>query len=286
MRGLAIGVLLAACGGSGSGGDDGGGGGPLTQDELTTGCVLFAACDGGDGINDCFTDIAPILQPDVFRCIIAAGSDCVASRACIGMTLEASPTCTPGSHCEGNTVVDCGDGVQVTFECGSPFTTGPNCIVNGAGRADCGAATCTTESQACDGTHAQLCDLGANILEDVDCASVDMDCISGTCTSPGGGGACVDGTPPGCAGPAIERCNNGVTALLDCPSRIAGSNCVAITAPFADAYCGFGTACQPDKGTETCTGNTVNFCAAGVAGAVDCTTLGFTQCLNGTCLSL
>jgi len=52
------------------------------------------------------------------------------------------------------------------------------------------------------------------------------------------------------------------------------------------ADCGYDTACVPEKGAETCTGNTVNFCAAGVAGNVDCISLGFTQCLIGRCVTL
>ena len=281
MRGIVIAVLLAACGGSGSGG--GGGGEPLTQDELVTGCVLFGSCIGGDGINDCFTDVAPIVPVDAWRCMIAAGSDCTASRACFGFSVATVTSCT--ERCDGDTTVQCDGNVELRTTCGSPFAPGPHCSLTNFGQPECNGGTCTDPSHACDGTVAQLCDTDTGTLEVADCADFALDCVNGACTAPGGGGTCVDGTPSACSGTAIQRCESGTTALFDCPSRVIGSTCIAGTAT-SDTYCGYDTACVPEKGTETCTGTTVNFCAAGVAGNVDCTSLGFTQCLNGRCLTL
>jgi len=282
MRGIVIAVLLGACSGGGKGG--GGGGPALTQDELTQGCVLFGACIGGDGINDCFTDVAPLLSANVWRCIIAAGSDCTASRACIGFAFEVVSVCT--ERCDGNTVVECDGNAEFRGDCSGPLGTGSTCFIDNFGRPACGVATCTAESHTCDGTVAQECDADAGLLGEIDCADRNLECANGVCTSPGGGAACTAGTATHCSGAAVESCSNSVAALYDCPTHITGSTCVAITTPFADAYCGFGTACVPDKGTETCTGNTINFCAAGVPGSVDCTSLGFTQCLNGRCVTL
>lgn len=281
MRGTVIAVVLAACGGSGGGG--GGGGPPLTQDELVTGCVLFGSCIGGDGINDCFSDIAPGVPADAWRCMIAAGSDCTASRACLGLSFATVATCT--ERCDGDTSVQCDGNAEVRIACGSPFTAGPHCQLDNLGRAACGGGACTDPTRACDGTVAQSCDTDAGLLEVVDCADLSLECANGTCTSPGGGGTCVDGTPSQCSGTAIERCDGGTTSLLDCPARFVGSTCIAATAT-SDTYCGYDTACVPEKGTESCTGNTVTFCAAGVPGNVDCTSLGFTQCLGGRCVTL
>jgi hypothetical protein len=56
------------------------------------------------------------------------------------------------------------------------------------------------------------------------------------------------------------------------------------TSTTSQPYCGFGNACYPEKGTETCSGNSVVFCAAGMSAMLDCTTLGFTGCVAGHCL--
>jgi hypothetical protein len=277
MRGIVIVVLLGACGGGGKGG----GGGALTQDELTNACVLFGSCIGGDGVNDCFTDIVPALPPSAMRCIIAAGNDCVASRACLGFTFSMVTSCT--ERCDGNTIVECeGSTIEFRGDCDSPLSTGPTCFIGNFGRPECGVSTCTVESRTCAGSVAQECDVDTGILGELDCGERNLECANGVCTSPGGGGACTDGTPTHCTGAAIESCSNGTTELFDCPSLISGSTCIAGIEPF----CGYGTACVPTKGAETCTGNTLNFCAAGVVGSVDCTSLGFTQCLNGQCVTL
>jgi hypothetical protein len=275
MRGIVIGVLLAACGGSGSG--------PLTREEATTACVLLDSCTGGDGINDCFTDLLPQLAPAVWRCVIAAGSDCAASRECVGISFARATQCVPA--CEGDVVLTCGAGFARREHCDGPFSTGASCLIDNFGFPTCATGVCTTASQTCDGSLARVCDAGAGIVRETDCAVTGRQCISGVCTSLGGGGACTDG-PRHCAGTAVETCELGIAAQVDCPNVVLGSSCTPITAPFLDAYCGYDTACTPQKGTETCTGSTVNFCAAGVPAAVDCTALGFAQCIGGHCFTL
>src|SRR5215212_812246 len=104
-RWIGVVAVLAACGGSSSGG---GGGPPATQEEIADACVVAGSCGAaGDGINDCFTDLVPLLTPDEIRCLVRARADCVAARACVGLQVELAPGCTPGRVCAGNKLVEC-----------------------------------------------------------------------------------------------------------------------------------------------------------------------------------
>ncbi len=277
MRGIVVCVLVVlGCGGGGGGGD---GGATFTQEQATDACVSLTGCLGADGLNDCFTDILTSFAPATVRCLAAARSDCAAVSTCLGATITAAPACTPGTRCDGNNLVECVDGVQATTACGNVETTGPSCVTSTTGRGACGVTTCTTDSQTCNGSVLEVCQASQGILKERDCADFGLDCISGVCTSPGGGGACTQ-TTVHCNGTAIEDCTNGVTALLDCPSRVPGSTCYANA---TDAYCGFGDECFPTKGAETCNGTSITFCANGITTTLDCTSFGFTRCSFGRC---
>jgi hypothetical protein len=271
---IILAVLAAACSGRG-------GGPPLRKDELIKACVLYAGCIGG-GVDDCLGGTALRFAPDVWRCVIAAGSDCTASRACFGATVTTVTSCESG--CDGDATVQCaGTTVEDKIECGSPFAnTGPKCFIDHLGNADCGAGVCTTSEQICDGDVAQSCNEGNGVLHRIDCDALGLTCAGGVCTSPGGGGACRD-DPTHCVGSALELCDFATFVRYDCPSRFVGADCFETA---AGAQCGYGPACDADGRTATCNGTTVSFCAAGISGSVDCTSLGFEQCQFGRCVSL
>ena len=289
-------AILVACGSSPSGGDDDPGddaavvGMPLTPDEAARACVYFGGCLG-DGINDCFTDAMPFWSPAEARCVLAAGADCTAVRACFGMTIVIDPACTTRTTtCDGANLVTCSDGVRSTVSCpdASPVAqvgTGPNCVPTTTGSALCGVASCSTGSASCSGSVASSCVVDKGVQMSLDCATYGQSCVDGLCTAPGGGGACASGTLARCDGTAIVRCSGGIERRTDCSTIVAGASCQSGTATDPELYCGASAACYPTKDAETCSGNTVTFCSGGEITSLDCTALGFTRCFSGGCVT-
>ena len=178
-------------------------------------------------------------------------------------------------------------GERATISCpdASPLLragTGSTCVPTATG-ALCGDATCSAASATCNGSVASSCYTDKGVTLSLDCADYSQSCVTGGCTAAGGGGACAAGGLPRCDGAAIVRCSGGVELRTDCATRAVGSSCYAGNATAPEPYCGFGTACFPTKGAETCSGTSVTFCNAGASATVDCAALGFSTCLSGHC---
>ncbi|HEY5945770.1 MAG TPA: hypothetical protein VIV40_09775 [Kofleriaceae bacterium] len=279
-------IAVVACGSSSSDGQGDANVPPaLTPDEAANACVLYGGCMG-DGINDCYTDAMPYWTTAEARCVLAAGSDCAAVRACFGLTIVADASCTTRTiTCDGSNLVTCADGARSTVACptASPVIgvgAGSTCVPTSTG-ALCGDATCSAASATCTGSVASSCLTTKGVSMSIDCADYAQQCVGGACTAAGGGATCAAGTLPRCDGSLIVRCSGGVEVTTDC--KTIGRD--AICYPGTEPYCGFGDACYPTKGTETCNGNSVTFCAAGVTASVDCTSLGYTRCFGGRCVA-
>ena len=247
----------------------------------------------GDGINDCYTDAMPHWSTTEARCVLAAAGNCTAVRACFGMTAAIDSSCSSTRFvtCDGNNLVTCGDGVRSTVSCPDASLllgvgAGATCIMTSALDALCGDAACTVDSASCDGSVAKACIASEGVAVSIDCARYGQTCTSGGCTAAGGGGACASGTLPSCSGTAITRCRGGVELRSDCAALVSGGSCFPGITNNPDPYCGVANTCYPVKGTETCSGNAVTFCAAGTPATIECTTLGFTRCFGGKCTSL
>jgi hypothetical protein len=293
---LCMGVVACGSPSSGDDGDDAGGGidasvtapNPLTPDEAAKACVVFGSCMG-DGINDCYTDAAPYWTTSEARCVLSAGASCNAVRACFGMVAVADPSCTTSSYtCDGTNLVGCGGGVRSTIACPDASLllrvgSGSTCVPTSTGGALCGDTTCSAASATCTGSVASSCVTNRGVQMSTDCSDYAQSCVSGVCTSNGGGGACTAGTLPTCDGAAIVRCSGGIEVRTDCAAREVGAMCHLGPTTSPEPYCGPGDACYPTKGAETCTGTSVSYCAGGVVATADCTTLGFSQCLGGKC---
>jgi hypothetical protein len=263
---------------------------PITADEAGAACVIFGSCMG-DGVNDCFTDAMPFWTTAEARCVLAAAGDCTAVRSCFGFSAAADAACsaTRSIYCDGDNLVMCGDGVRSSVSCPDAglvlgVGTGATCVQTATG-ALCGDASCSAPSATCDGAVAKVCNTEKGVLLSVDCAPFGQSCINGACTSSGGGGTCVTGTPASCDGAALVQCSGGVELRTDCSGIVADASCFPSPDGRSEPYCGLGNACYPLKGAETCNGNAVTFCAAGVTATIDCTTLGFTRCIAGHCSS-
>ena len=285
-------VVLAACGSSatepGDGAVDATQAPALSADEAAKACAVYGSCMG-DGINDCYTDAMPYWAISEARCALAATGDCAAVRACFGMMVVADASCTTRvTSCDGTNLVTCGSGVRSTVACPKASLvlgvgSGPTCVPASNGSALCGTQACSAASASCAGSVATSCNLTKGVEHSLDCAVRGQSCLNGACTASGGGAACTAGTLPRCEGALIVHCSSGTELTTDCGTIAAAATCHVGTATTElEPYCG-GAACYPTKGSETCNGNAVAFCAGGTTASIDCTTLGFSSCVGGKC---
>lgn len=280
----------AGANGDDGGGGDGGGQEQVTRDDAIRTCVFLGGC-AGDGTADCFDDILPLLTADHIACVLEAGTDCDAARACLGILgVEPDPDCVPS--CDGDIMVDCGDGLRASYDCRAYFELpGQTCVVGNFGP-ECGAGTCEQEGSSCDGAAVVTCDVDRGVLERGDCARFGLTCAEGA-----GGARCSDGSDTTCSGDSescdgdsLVRCSEGYEVALDCGVTVDGRSCYQTAE--TGTFCGFGDACEPltAKGEETCDGTVITFCAGGAIESIDCADLGFTGCREslggGACSNL
>lgn len=168
-----------------------------------------------------------------------------------------------------------GDGINDCYTDAMPFWTTSEARCTLAAGGDCAAvracfgmtavidASCTTRVTSCDGANLVIC--GSGVRSTIACpkASLLLGAGSGPTCVPASNGSALCGT---------QACS---TASATCHVGTASSE--------LEPYCGGGAACYPTKGSETCTGNAVAFCAAGTTATIDCTTLGFSSCVGGKC---
>ncbi len=226
-------------------------------------------------------------RPDVFglqstemACVRAAGADCVAVRACLGITIAEDATCTTGAAaCEGSVAVTCAPGVA-----GTPIRIRTDCAHDGrlcvAGA--CSAPSCTSAAH-CDGdVLVTTCPEGERREE----------CPPGTaCT--GTPAACV-ATGPACSGDVCEgetlvscsRDDGHVRAMFACDAY--GARCVVESGAGA---CGAtATECMPGGFSPTppeCEGALLRYCGLdGRFRTFACVAHGFEGCISGSASAL
>lgn len=282
-------LVVAGCGSSsgadpdaGAQGDgsliDGGAEEQASREDAVRACLFLGGC-AGDGVADCFTDLLPALSPTTIACVLDAGTDCAAVRACLGfLGVEVDPECTPS--CDGDILVSCGDGARSTLDCNAYFEMpGTTCLIGNFGP-ECGAGTCDQEESMCDGDAVLLCDVDRGVYERGDCGHLGLSCVED-----GGAARCSDGRdvacsgePDRCDGDSLVRCSSEQEVAIDCGFLVDSRSCYQTET--AGAFCGFGDTCDPQnaKGEETCDGTVITFCAGGAVESIDCAELGFTGC--------
>ena len=291
-------LILVACGGGKTAHPDaardaagdavidgtGSAGNPLTADQIEKACVAVYSCDfqalGGKTVNDCMTKLsdgdtlASYYRPDQIRCLAAAGSDCTAALACIGMSIGSAGSCSDITACNGSVFHSCQGGRSFDTQCagGLYFTSDTTCLATG-GTHTCGLATCTQTSTTCDGTRLVHCN---GSLETVfDCGPYGMTC-DGSPSCVGAGAAC---SAASCQGTSWVRCEGGHEARVDCAAALQGGTCVDAT-----TGCGFAATCA-DSSPATCNGNVLTACVLGTPMTLDCVAAGYQGCSAGECVS-
>jgi hypothetical protein len=219
--------------------------------------------------------VVSIYRPDQIRCLVEAGADCAAARACLGYTV--GPCSPDGDRCEGDNLVECSHGTGLTLDCrgGLWFTDDTTCVP--ASSVGCGLATCTDGTPSrCDGTRAVSCRSG--VLQAFDCAQAGLTCtIDGDAVGCAGTGAAC--TASRCDGTTAVLCGGGHEQRYACAAMFDGGTCLDYGREGVS--CGFGPDCG---GTATCDGNVATLCVLGAQVSVDCVAAGFRSCALGSCI--
>jgi hypothetical protein len=222
---------------------------------------------------------APALSARQLRCIVDAGGDCDAVRACLGVTLEVVSTCaSTASRCDGTTRVFC-TAPEISSE--PPLVIREDCAAIGrmcamdGDRAVCATARCTSPDLTvrCDGDHLASC---SNGLER------DSDCRAGTTCSAAAGGCVGAGetcTADVCEGSVFVPCdssNHRTSTRIDCAAF--GYHCMEFPS-LSTAGCAPPDAgeCHPES--ASCDGDVLRYCAADRTWhTFDCVAHGYAAC--------
>jgi hypothetical protein len=284
MRGAWLALVIVGCGGKPAAAPDGAQPTQLTLDEIGRACESASACIANSvTLLSCMSNLDKLDSPvsihrsHQVRCLAAAGADCDAAAACIGV---ATATCQANDYrCEGDTYVFCRvfSGIATNCRGGLWYSDDSTCVERSGSHPDCGQGTCAPDTpQSCRGTRMVRCFAG--VRSEIDCAQIGMTCLldGGVATCGGSGAAC---TASRCDGDRLIRCQGGHEAIYDCAAMLRGGSCVA---GGPDGFsCGFGRDCG---NTATCAGATAQLCVLGGQASVNCLAEGFTSCVNGGCL--
>jgi hypothetical protein len=260
---------------------------PLTREEIAHACVNAFACLAppidGPTLPNCLRHLddgdrlVSMYRPEQIRCLVAAGADCVAARACVGYTY--GPCAPDGDHCEGDRLVQCSRGAGLSLDCrhGLWYTGDTTCV---AGRlVECGISACAPDTPYhCEGSRVMHCIDG--VLDVQDCAAVDANCVD-----EGGFATCVakttecTETAARCEGTNLIRCGGGRELRYACAEMFDGGMC--LNEGRDGASCAFGPSCGD---SATCAGNVTQLCVLGAQVSIDCIASGFGGCDLGSCL--
>ena len=218
----------------------------------------------------------------VQTCIVAAGSDCAAARAC---TWDAShpSLCAIGAspRCDGTVALTC-DGMTTTTSQTDCALAGEVCVAS-ATAARCALATCDAPGGVgfCDGTIAVGSCARPFLRDGVDCAPLAADCVvepgpadAGAATCRGRGGGCI---VPTCEGAELLDCLDGRSAARPCPD---GERCFPAAGVYDHATCALAAECDASTFFDDCDvhDGVLTYCRRGLREKLDCRALGFAGC--------
>jgi hypothetical protein len=263
----------------------------LDEDVVVRATVALIACGSDDGFYDTLGVVRGVQDSFSYpggrafiECAAAVTEGCEGVRACYGLSdVQGTETC---NTCQDN----------VAVFCGVDLTTRWNCDQIGA---TCQDGYCLAPGEElCDGTFDAECDGEGRPLSCDDivrigprCADFGLTCqvddfgIEAQCQ--GTGGECqqyseedldLDPVGTGCDGDVMHACVYHRQDNVDCRNFGPEFTCQS----FGDSFfCGTASECDPRTHEYTCEGSEVVFCDAGQLIRIDCTTLGFSECVEG-----
>lgn len=288
------------------GGDSGNDGGEpdgsqvgISNEEAVRSAALLSSCIDENGFAeyvDAFlgADDSLAYLERWGACLASKANGCAGMTECTGVAVMAKDSCE--SSCNGDVVTFCESGVQLSFDCTSIDPEGPPraCIQIEDGE-DCEYVGPT----ACSGaTFVSRCE-GNSVVECLDEVEVKRACPAGLqcgydsdveAVCQGTGKQCTTNTwrptdpldmdlALGCNNDdELEFCANGKTHFVKCSEYLPGYSCRTVA---GSSFCGTASECIPSGPARTdasCSGTSLEFCAAGKRVRVDCTALGFSDC--------
>jgi len=260
---------------------------PFTYDEAEQIVMAHATCvpvplRGDTGLED-FSGLniegllsgRQDLRVEDGRCVLAAGSDCQAVRACFGISVNAAgSTCTASTEtCTGSSITGCQAAGSTTpaydwsVDCSRH---GEVCYPTAAQGPICAPAPCSRVETRCDGANVvRVCD-GRVMVEPCQLGTTCMvvnglqQCLGASCNT------------NGCVGDSFEFCASSVyrvNTVLACSAW--GQRCDSLATPCVPVS----TACDPIFGPPSCDGGTAHYCApSGEMRTYDCLAHGFGPC--------
>jgi hypothetical protein len=208
--------------------------------------------------------------PANIDCILAAGANCAAARACLNGGQPATACTAAKPSClDATTVVSCVSGWTQRYPC----TGGTMCVTTATDGAFCGFGSCNSSFvDRCVGNQVEACDV--SVVYRQDCASYGDVCgtVNGMveCTS------AVPCTGGGCQGDVLVcyTAGGGVQSQTDC--SLGGLRCLP-NASGSDT-CILGTDCDTVTYAPSCSGATLTYCNSGKVLTFDCAAAGFSGC--------
>jgi hypothetical protein len=248
--------------------------------EVVRACAILGACaPTSDGVNQCLADAMRGVgwSPAVLACL-AKTTGCDGLKSCIGSWVAEGAPCAAGSsggHCDGTTAVNCNGALGVRLDCPTVFKG--TCLVTSSGMATCQRAGCSASGTTCDGDAVVQCSAGSEVLGEL-CGLAGRTCRDSKCVGPGD--PC---TATSCQGTTLLACLAGYARTVDCTTFGAGFTCAGN--PYGTNRCSQASECDQDagKGSESCTGDSLQVCYGGKLVTVDCKALGFSGCASKSC---
>ena len=197
-------------------------------------------------------------------------TDCIASTGSCG-------------GCFGDSVVACPEeGAPLGFKIDCSAVS-LQCVETTEGfSASCGAGTCNTQGNSCEGSQRSACELG--VAKEYDCETADLKCESDGSEDAwcqGQSGPCsADADAAICVGTLARNCVGGGWQEQECAFLgDAGSHQCSVTQEETPrALCIFDAGCDPGSFVPTCEDGNLELCPSGRPIAIDCGGLGLGGC--------
>jgi hypothetical protein len=273
--------------------------GGISPQEAEDLCVNIVSCEQGAGSGDRMTDCVGSLayaneidqvgfpMGEMVDCLRDAGRDCGKIKLCTneGHPAQSCDAVSYQNHCEGDLQVTCSGGEVKYFDCSKlDFLYGDTqCVVDPVyDNPECVGPSCTEESLTCNGNTLEICSDG-NFVR-MDCGLMGAECgqlAPGVQYCIGTGPDCTDEGVRHCDGSRIVTCMGGKEAAADCAELIGHDFTCGIPPDESEVGCvPSATLCNNDY-TDHCDGNVIVYCRAGSLDRADCTSYGYTSCVQG-----
>jgi hypothetical protein len=233
---------------------------------------------------------AGAFRSDLIDCVVGSAGDCDTVHRCYAAGSSAAcgvDAALALPSCLGNTSTTCNFGSPPWLDVEDCGKSGAHCEPGlGCMFGACSAGADGGEVDSCVGEQVWICRScsgcpGPRLGRGTNCAFYVATCADGSCV--GTGPPC---TSVRCDGTVFVQCVSGREAPFDCGSL--GLTCIVGSPDAAPPFpsgplCGLGTECSAYDLSErdACSGSTLTYCDNGRIATRDCTSGGWSRCVDG-----